>query len=138
MPGTHPVRKGTDLLFSVHHPVRGYFIPGVVKAGAAPGSCSIYAKAHNGAKTEVKVNVKNYAREEDFYNYGTWDDIYTLITDFRPQIAAYSLSSANFVIFNGDETCMLSNGMLFVSQSIHYTYDAPENVRAIRNVLSSL
>ncbi len=59
---------------------------GVVTAGATPGTCSIYAKAHNGAKTEVKVNVKNYARENDFYNYGTWDDIYTLITDFRPQI----------------------------------------------------
>ncbi|MDE6759389.1 MAG: Ig-like domain-containing protein [Lachnospiraceae bacterium] len=59
---------------------------GVIKAGAAPGSCSIYAMAHNGAKTEVKVNVKNYAREDDFYNYSTWDDIYTLITDFRPQI----------------------------------------------------
>ena len=59
---------------------------GVVKAGAAPGSCSIYAKAHNGAKTEIKVNVKNYAKEDDFYNYGEEDDIYTLITDFRPQI----------------------------------------------------
>ncbi|MDE6760370.1 MAG: Ig-like domain-containing protein [Lachnospiraceae bacterium] len=59
---------------------------GVVKAGAAPGSCSIYAKAHNGAKTEVKVNVKNYAKEDDFYNYSREDDIYTLITDFKPQI----------------------------------------------------
>ena len=59
---------------------------GVVKAGATPGSCSIYAKAHNGAKTEVKVNVKNYAKEDDFYNYGEEDDIYTLITDYKPQI----------------------------------------------------
>ncbi len=59
---------------------------GVIKAGAAPGSCSIYAKAHNGAKTEVKVNVKNYAKEDDFYNYSREDDIYTLITDFKPQI----------------------------------------------------
>ncbi len=59
---------------------------GMITAGATPGSCSIYAKAHNGARTEVKVNVKNYAREDDFYNYSTEDDIYTLITDFRPQI----------------------------------------------------
>ena len=59
---------------------------GVVTAGVTPGTCSIYAMAHNGARTEVKVNVKNYAREEDFYNYSTWDDIYTLITDFRLQI----------------------------------------------------
>ncbi len=59
---------------------------GVIKAGAIPGTCSIYAKAHNGAKTEVKVNVKNYAREDDFYNYGREDDIYTLITDFKSQI----------------------------------------------------
>ena len=59
---------------------------GVVRAGAAPGTCSIYAMAHNGARTEVKVNVKNYAREDDFYNYGEEDDIYTLITDFKPQI----------------------------------------------------
>ena len=58
----------------------------MVKAGVTPGSCSIYAKAHNGARTEVKVNVKNYAREDDFYNYGEEDDIYTLITDYKPQI----------------------------------------------------
>ncbi len=59
---------------------------GVIKAGAIPGTCSIYAKAHNGAETEVKVNVKNYAKEDDFYNYSREDDIYTLITDFKSQI----------------------------------------------------
>ena len=59
---------------------------GVITAGIKPGNCSIYAKAHNGAKTEVKVIVKNYAKEDDFYNYGQEDDIYTLITYFKPQI----------------------------------------------------
>jgi len=59
---------------------------GVITAGIKPGKCSIYAKAHNGSKTEVKVVVKNYAKEDDFYNYGQEDDIYTLITDFKPQI----------------------------------------------------
>lgn len=59
---------------------------GVITAGIKPGKCSIYAKAHNGSRTEVEVIVKNYAKEDDFYNYGREDDIYTLITDFKPQI----------------------------------------------------
>ncbi|MCM1179918.1 MAG: Ig-like domain-containing protein [Clostridium sp.] len=59
---------------------------GVVTAGIQPGKCSVYAMAHNGAKTRVEVVVKNYAKEDDFYNYGQEDDIYTLITDFKPQI----------------------------------------------------
>jgi len=59
---------------------------GVITAGIKPGKCSIYTKAHNGSTTEVKVVVKNYAKEDDFYNYGREDDIYTLITDFKPQI----------------------------------------------------
>ena len=59
---------------------------GVITAGIKPGKCSVYAMAHNGAKTRVEVIVKNYAKEDDFYNYGQEDDIYTLITDFKPQI----------------------------------------------------
>lgn len=59
---------------------------GVITAGVKPGKCSIYAMAHNGAKAAVTVIVKNYAKEDDFYNYGREDDIYTLITDFKSQI----------------------------------------------------
>ena len=59
---------------------------GTITAGVKPGKCRVYAMAHNGAKTAVAVTVKNYAKEDDFYNYGKWDSIYTLITDFKPQI----------------------------------------------------
>ena len=59
---------------------------GLITAGIKPGQCSVYAVAHNGSRAEVKVIVKNYAKEDDFYNYGREDDIYTLITDFKPQI----------------------------------------------------
>ena len=59
---------------------------GVITAGVKPGKCSIYAMSHNGAKTAVTVIVKNYAKEDDFYNYGREDDIYTLITDYKSQI----------------------------------------------------
>ena len=59
---------------------------GVITAGVNPGKCSIYAMSHNGTKTAVSVTVKNYAKEDDFYNYGREDDIYTLITDYKSQI----------------------------------------------------
>ena len=59
---------------------------GVITAGTKPGKCSVYAVSHNGAKKTIKVSVKNYAQDVDFYNYGREDDIYTLITDYKPQI----------------------------------------------------
>lgn len=59
---------------------------GVITAGSKLGVCYISAKAHNGAESKIKVTVKNYAKTNDYYNYGKWDDIYTLITDFRTEI----------------------------------------------------
>lgn len=40
---------------------------GVITAGVKPGSCYVYAKAHNGLRAKVKVTVKNYARVKEYY-----------------------------------------------------------------------
>ena len=59
---------------------------GQVTAGAKAGTCNVYAVAHNGTKTGTRVVVRNFAKEDDFYNYGKETDIYVLITEFKTQI----------------------------------------------------
>ena len=57
---------------------------GVITAGIKPGSCYVYAKAHNGLRAKVKVTVKNYARVKEYYGpYLNQDDIYLLVTEYR-------------------------------------------------------
>ena len=57
---------------------------GVITAGVKPGSCYVYAKAHNGLRAKVRVTVKNYARVKEYYGqYLNEDDIYLLVTEYR-------------------------------------------------------
>ena len=57
---------------------------GVITAGIKPGSCYVYAKAHNGLRAKVRVTVKNYARVKEYYGqYLNEDDIYLLVTEYR-------------------------------------------------------
>ena len=60
---------------------------GVITAGVKPGSCYVYAKAHNGLRAKVKVTVKNYARAGGYYGtYIKEDDIYILVTEYKTQM----------------------------------------------------
>ena len=59
---------------------------GVITAGVKEGNCCVYAISHNGARTKIKVVVKNFARVGEYYNYGDEIDIYTLITEYKTQI----------------------------------------------------
>ena len=60
---------------------------GVITAGEKAGTCTIYAKSHNGTRTKIKVIVKNYARAKSYDgNYLGQKDIYLLITDYKRQI----------------------------------------------------
>lgn len=60
---------------------------GVITAGVKAGTCSVYAKAHNGTRTKIKVIVKNYARAKSYDgNYLEVKDIYLLVTDYKRQI----------------------------------------------------
>lgn len=60
---------------------------GVITAGAKAGTCSIYAKAHNGIRTKIKVIVKNYARVKSYDgNYLEVKDIYLLVTEYKRQM----------------------------------------------------
>lgn len=43
---------------------------GVIEAKAKEGKCYVYAISHNGRTTKITVNIKNYARVSDYYNYG--------------------------------------------------------------------
>ena len=56
---------------------------GNITARAKTGSCHVYAIAHNGTRTKIKVIVKNYAKVKEYYNYNRGRDIYTLITDYK-------------------------------------------------------
>ncbi len=56
---------------------------GLITAKAKTGSCHVYAIAHNGTRTKIKVVVKNYAKVKEYYNYNRGRDIYTLITDYK-------------------------------------------------------
>lgn len=65
---------------------------GVIKAGVKAGRCNVYAVAHNGRRTKIKVVVKNYARAKKYYNCSKEDDLYTLVyeyTDLIQDIAEY-------------------------------------------------
>lgn len=65
---------------------------GKITAGTTPGKCNIYAVAHNGRRTKIKVTVKNYARAKRYYNCDKEDDLYTLVyeyTDIIQDIAEY-------------------------------------------------
>lgn len=59
---------------------------GVITAGTKTGTCNVYAKSHNGARTKVQVTVKNYARVKSYYNYNKDRDICLLIADYKKQI----------------------------------------------------
>lgn len=60
---------------------------GVITAGVKAGTCSVYAKAHNGTRTKIKVIVKNYARAKSYDGkYIGQKDIYMLITDYKRQM----------------------------------------------------
>lgn len=59
---------------------------GKVTAGKNTGKCYIYAKAHNGVTSKVKVNVKNYARPTEYYNLPEENDILVLLTDYKSEI----------------------------------------------------
>ena len=60
---------------------------GVITAGVKAGICSVYAKAHNGTRTKIKVIVKNYARAKSYDGkYIGQKDIYMLITDYKRQM----------------------------------------------------
>ncbi len=60
---------------------------GVITAGVKAGTCSVYAKAHNGTRTKIKVIVKNYARAKSYDGkYLGQEDIYLLITDYKRQM----------------------------------------------------
>ena len=65
---------------------------GKITAGTIPGKCNIYAVAHNGRRTKIKVVVKNYARAKRYYNCDKEEDLYTLVyeyTDIIQDIAEY-------------------------------------------------
>ncbi|MCI8956115.1 MAG: hypothetical protein HFG29_03875 [Eubacterium sp.] len=65
---------------------------GKITAGTAPGECNIYAAAHNGRRTKIKVVVKNYARAKRYYNCWEEEDLNTLVyehTDVIQDIAEY-------------------------------------------------
>lgn len=59
---------------------------GKITAGKNTGKCYIYAKAHNGVTSKVKVNVKNYARPTEYYNIPEENDILILLTDYKREI----------------------------------------------------
>lgn len=65
---------------------------GKITAGTTPGECNIYAVAHNGRRTKIKVFVKNYARAKRYYNCWEEEDLSTLVyehTDIIQDIAEY-------------------------------------------------
>lgn len=65
---------------------------GKITAGTTPGECNIYAVAHNGRRTKIKVFVKNYARAKKYYNCWEEEDLSTLVyehTDIIQDIAEY-------------------------------------------------
>lgn len=59
---------------------------GKISATAKTGRCYVYAVAHNGKRTKIIVNVKNYARVKNFDNFPEDDDIYTLLTEYKDSI----------------------------------------------------
>ncbi len=59
---------------------------GIITARTKTGTCNVYAKSHNGARTKVQVIVRNYARVKSYYNYNKDMDIYLLIADYKKQI----------------------------------------------------
>lgn len=59
---------------------------GKIKATAKAGRCYVYAVAHNGKRTKITVNVKNYAKVKYFENFPEDDDIYILLTDYKEAI----------------------------------------------------
>ena len=60
---------------------------GVITAGVKAGICSVYAKAHNGTRTKIKVIVKNYARAKSYDGrFLGENDIFALVTDYKTQI----------------------------------------------------
>ena len=84
---------------------------GVITAGKKAGSCSVYAKSHNGTRTKLDVTVKNYARTGSYAGtYMREDDIYALLTDYKAQaqnIAEYysihRIKKGNTITFDLDK-----------------------------------
>ena len=59
---------------------------GYIQAGKTVGRCTVYAVAHNGIRTEISVEVKNYAKVSGYYNYGSRPEVVELISNYTPHI----------------------------------------------------
>ena len=46
----------------------------------------VYAVAHNGIRTGITVEVKNYAKVSGYYNYGPRPEVIELISNYTPHI----------------------------------------------------
>ncbi len=59
---------------------------GRIQAGKTVGRCTVYAVAHNGIRTGITVEVKNYAKASGYYNYGSRPEVIELISNYTPHI----------------------------------------------------
>ena len=59
---------------------------GYIQAGKTVGRCTVYAVAHNGIRTGITVEVKNYAKVSGYYNYGPRPEVIELISNYTPHI----------------------------------------------------
>lgn len=59
---------------------------GRIQAGKTVGRCTVYAVAHNGIRTGITVEIKNYAKVSGYYNYGQRPEVIELISNYTPHI----------------------------------------------------